>query len=203
MKFIRRKTLQKYVYLGRQKYFGGIAFIHINKCGGTSVEAALGIPQIHDTARQRIKKIGIDAWRRLYTFGIVRHPYGKVVSQYRYRARRRYPGMDDGRIPLNDWVLRAYGAKEKPYYDNRLMFAPCYEWLVGDDDEIAVGRIFKLETIDADWRVFQRETGKTVALPHKNKADGDGPHVESLSDEARRVIDAHFAADFAAFGYER
>ena len=36
-------------YLLRQRLGGRYVFIHINKCGGTSVEAALGIPvKIHD-----------------------------------------------------------------------------------------------------------------------------------------------------------
>ena len=46
----------------RKTIYGQFAFIHINKCGGTSIEAALNLPKTHDTAQQRRDKIGRDHW---------------------------------------------------------------------------------------------------------------------------------------------
>ena len=72
-------------FIEQQRETGTYAFIHINKCGGTSVEAALGIPKVHDTAQERREKLGVEAWDRLKNFSGVRDPYARVASLYRYR----------------------------------------------------------------------------------------------------------------------
>lgn len=78
-------------FLLRQRLTGEAIFIHINKCGGSSVEEALGIPvKIHDTAAARRRKIGARRWDRAFTFTLVRHPYSKVISHYSYRRKLRY-----------------------------------------------------------------------------------------------------------------
>ena len=60
---------QKHLYYRWQRRFGRVVFIHINKCGGTSIEAALGIPKkIHDTALRRREMIGLSDGRNALPF---------------------------------------------------------------------------------------------------------------------------------------
>lgn len=74
-------------YLIQQRFFSSFIFVHINKCGGTSIQRALGIPvKDHDTALERKRKIG-RRWDSLYKFSVIRHPYYRVESLDRYRGR--------------------------------------------------------------------------------------------------------------------
>lgn len=192
-------------YVERLKTGGSFCFIHINKCGGTSVEKALGLPLIHDTARQRIAKIGRARWDEMLSFALVRHPYAKVVSHYRYRVKTNQTGMGDGHIALGDWVLRTYGEKDPRYYDQPLMFQPCLDWLTDEAGEVAVQHILKLERIDEDWPAFSEMAfGRRVSLGQHNTTKPAGSSdAQALGAEAVALLDAHFARDFDHFGYAR
>lgn len=135
----------------RRAIYGQFAFIHINKCGGTSIEAALDLPKIHDTARQRRDKIGAARWERIPSFALVRNPYAKVASHYRYRVKRNHTGLGSDSIGLNEWVHQAYGEKNPEYYDNPLMFAPCIDWITDEAREVMVDLVVRIEEIDISW----------------------------------------------------
>lgn len=189
-------------YLLRQRLAGQYVFIHINKCGGTSVEAALQIPvKIHDTARLRRLKLGRRRWDAAYSFALIRHPYARVVSHYKYRVRTNQTGLGARPIELNAWVRAALGDKDPAYYDQPRMFAPCFDWVSDEGGRIIVEHVAKLEAIDVEWPVIQARVGSTAPLPLRN-VTRSGPGREALDDGARRLIQVHFVKDFEAFGYE-
>ena len=190
-------------YLRQQRRAGTFSFVHINKCGGTSVERALGLPKIHDTALERRDRIGADRWAQMFTFAVVRHPYDKVCSHYRYRIKTNQTGLGAAPIPLNDWVLRAYGEKDPAYYDQPLMFAPCIHWITDARGKIIVDHIAKLEEIDQDWPSIAARIGVAAALPKANATKPAGASRELLSEEVRALIDTLFDEDFTEFGYSK
>lgn len=189
-------------FLLRQRTSGRYVFIHINKCGGTSVERALGIPiKIHDTARRRRMKLGQRRWDEAYTFALVRHPYSRLISFYKYRARYNQTGMRDSGIALNDWIRAVLVEKDPAYHDVPRFFAPCHDWLSDRDGRIIVDRWAKLETIDAEWPEIRERIGETVDLPQRN-VSGPGPDWSALTDSSRETIRRLFRKDFEEFGYE-
>lgn len=189
------------MFLG-QRVHARYIFIHILKCGGTSVEAALNLPKTHDTAFIRRRRVGFRSWEQAFTFSVVRHPYSKVISHYRHRRRHDETGLRSTRISLNEWIRRSYGARDPEYYDEDRWFAPCKAWLSDENGNLIVDYIAKLETIKTDWEIIQRRIGREVVLPHQNKARRDAGNWDVLDAESLRIINARFRDDFAAFGYE-
>ena len=189
-------------YLLEQRLAGRYVFIHINKCGGTSVEAALGIPKLHDTARLRRLKIGRRRWEKAFTFALVRHPYSRLISFYKYRARYNQTGLRDERpLDLNAWIRATLADRDPAYYDQPRMFAPCFDWVSDRNGRVIVDYIAKLETIEEQWPVIQERIGEPGALPVRN-VSGNRSDREILDGEARRIIQESFRKDFEAFGYE-
>lgn len=200
-----RKWLRKQRFWFGQKYLDRYSFIHINKCGGTSVERFLGLPKHHDTAARRIARIGRGRWDRNYTFALIRHPYAKAVSHYRYRVKTNQTGLRDDGIELNAWIHRAYGAKDPRYYNRPLMFAPCFRWL-SVDGKIVVDDVVKLEEIDERWPDICRRIARPYRpLRQKNATSGTTTQeaLSLLDDESRAILNTHFAIDFAQFDYRR
>ncbi len=188
-----------------QRYHHNYSFIHINKCGGTSVEKFLGIPKVHDTAAHRIKMIGKERWDNRFTFALVRHPYSKVVSHYNYRVKKNKTNLKHSFLDLNDWVKFSYGAKDPEYYDKPLMFAPCYSWLVYNG-AIVVECIIKLEDIDRDWpKICENLKLYHKPLPKANRTSGNTIQAafDQLDDEAVSIIHNHFRDDFTEFKYDK
>ena len=192
------------VYLDDQKTSGRWAFIHINKCGGTSVERALRIPKFHHTARQRRDIVGSDRWGQMTTFTIVRHPYPRIRSLYKYRIKTGQTGMAERHIGLDDWIRAVFREQDPAYRDNPQMFLPARGWLTDETDTIIVDIIARLESIDADWAGIQSRIGTDVALPKENTTSGGGTATsDGLSPASRDIIAEVFAADFDTFGYAR
>ena len=189
-------------FIREQRRTGTFVFIHINKCGGTSVEQALGLPKIHDTARARRDKLGAERWAAMARFSIVRHPYDKVASHYKYRIKTDQTGLAGRPVDLNEWVRRAYGDRDPAFYDKPLMFAPCRDWLVDADGTLMVDHVAKLETIDADWPKIQALIGTDAALPHANATRHIARASDQLDTASRAIIAKRFAPDFEMFGYD-
>lgn len=203
------KTFRKYLRLQHfwvnQRYFDNYSFIHINKCGGTSVENYLGILKVHDTAADRIQAIGKDKWDSRYTFALVRNPYARVVSHFSYRTKTNQTNLQNKPITLNNWIERAYGSKDRDLYDNPLMFAPCCNWLKFDN-KIAVNHVIKLEEIDDEWKkVCKRLKRNYVPLQTKNATSTNSAlkAVELLTKQSIDIINRHFEEDFELFAYKQ
>lgn len=194
--------IRKRLYLQHQRLFGKWAFIHINKCGGTSVEHALGIPvQIHDTACQRRHILGHSKWNEIFSFATVRNPFAKVVSHYKYRMATNQTCLGENPIEFNEWIVRAYGEKDPAYFDKPLMFAPCVHWLQDESGHIIVDFVAKLENIDNDWSVICKHVGTRADLPKKNTT-GTVDYKSMYSAEARSIVERHFAIDLETFDYD-
>jgi len=189
-------------YIRKLRRTGSVCFIHINKCGGTSVEKALNIPKIHDTALERIDKIGRARWDELFTFTIVRNPYERIASQYRYRVKTNQTNLGNRPLSLNEWIVETLGKRNGEFYDHPLMFAPCVDWITDSGGHILVDQILQLETLAADWEELKRRSGVTLDLHHENRTlTTRETSIEELNDTALDIVSNHFAADFEAFGY--
>lgn len=182
----------------KKKKYGKFLFIHINKCGGTSIEKALGIPiKIHETALQLRKRLGDEPWSRMFKFALVRNPYDKVCSHYRYRVKTGQTGLKFMRLSLNDWVYEAYGEKNPIYYDNELMFKPCFDWLVDENGGILIDEVYKLESINDSWPYIMNRCGVNATLPKANQTSvSDGSGRNDLNCTSVEIINKLFKSDF-------
>lgn len=198
----RNRVLMCYATM-RQKYFDKFVFIHINKCGGTSIERALGIPVLnHDTAMYRLKKIGKKRWDACWKFAFVRNPFDKVVSHYEYRRLTNQTDMGTCPISFDEWVELAYADKNTRYYDKQKMFMPQKEWITNEEDEIIVDFVGRFESIRKDFQVVCEALDLNTTLPHV-KSTRRRQHFRSYySQRSRAIIENHFRVDLEQFGYE-
>lgn len=199
----------KHVYwklhnLKRNLYYRHVAnfvFIHINKCGGSSIEVALNIPFEHKTATQYIGEIGERRWNNIFRFSFVRNPWDRVVSHYHYRVMTNQTNMGDNIISFNEWVLQAYREENPAFYDQPQMFMPQSNWISDPDGRIIVDFVGRFENIQADFAHVASKIGNKVrALPH-HKASKRGGYQQYYSDESRNIVEERFSKDIENFGY--
>ena len=103
MRKLIRKMKPK-VYRLRHQFVDKFVFIHINKTGGSSVERALKIPFGHETALEKIARMGRTQWDRRFSFTVIRNPWDKVVSHYHFRVQTNQTNLADNPIQFNEWV---------------------------------------------------------------------------------------------------
>jgi hypothetical protein len=176
------------------------AFVHINKCGGSSVEIALGIQKDHASARTMRNAMGDDEWARRFTFSLVRNPFDRVVSIYYYRVRARIAGLEDRHVNINQWIAKVWDDRDPAYLDDALLLGPAEDWLC-EDGALMVDFVGKLETLDEDWKVVTDRLGIDKSLERVNR-NARPPYRDVLDTTARAVIEKSFRADFERYGYD-
>ena len=181
------------------------AFIHINKCGGSSIERVLNLPTFHDTALQRRALIGSQRWNEIYKFAVVRHPYSKVLSHFHYRVKTNQTRLNDLEMSVEDWIELTYGMRDIRFYDKPLMFAPCADWITDRNNRILVDEVFQLETLGDSWIKLCGKLGVgPVALDQEKRTHGFTREtaLQQLSESSVAIIQDRFQVDFEMFNYE-
>lgn len=183
---------------------GNFIFIHINKTAGSSIKTAIGLTKKnHLTAKEIIDTHGVGqvVFRNTYKFTVVRNPWDRVVSQYKYRIKTNQCNMRDQPIPFKDWVIKVYGKDKDPYYySNPKMFLPQVEWLKDYNDEIKINKIVRFENLNKEFATVLKDIGINGELPHYNKTK-KVDYRESYDEETKSIIEDWFKEDIVQFGY--
>ena len=181
---------------------GTFVFIHINKTAGSSIASALGLPQRHRTVCEVIQLIGADAWSDAYTFSVVRNPWDKVFSHFKYRVQRNLHDLATDKIDFNDWVHMTYGSEKHPlYYNNPRAFQPQVDWLSDPAGNIALDTIIRFENLTEDFARVAHHLGVDNILPHLKRSTTMGDYRQAYRPDAHDDVARWFEKDIAMFGY--
>ncbi len=178
-------------------------FIHIPKTAGTSMTKIFGEAfQKHNTAKEVIEIIGKKKWNNAYKFAVVRNPWDKVYSWYKFRVKLNQSKMRSKPISFKDWVACTYGEPKNPYYYYRAKpFMPHVDWLKNDEDIIDMDRIIRFENLQEDFKLVANELGISHELPHINKTAKTN-YRDFYDEPTKKIIDKWFQEDIELFGFE-
>jgi hypothetical protein len=205
-------------------------FVHIPKCGGTSIEDIIwpaakdrteadlwmgfkskyhnkyqtgGLQ--HLLAAQIQAEVGKDVFQRYYKFAIIRNPWDKVISQFAYMKKRQdlrdYIGMSE-----ND-SLRTYLTLIQQH--SHVQWEQQYKFITDESGVLMVDFVGRFEAFEKDVnRILNTlKIGRNcldsgiVQIPHKNK--GNRSHYTSYyDDETRDMVHQLFREDIVRFGYQ-
>jgi hypothetical protein len=185
-----------------QRYLEDYVFIHINKCGGTSIERALSIPFLnHDTALERRRKLGDTKWRERFKFSVVRNPYHRIASLFFYRHRSQEIAPDDAAERFSHWLLAleasmANGTATK-------FERPQWDWISDDRDKVMVDHICRLESLSDDLEIVAERLGRPIPVARINKGHGKSDYELLYCARSRQIVESLYAADFERLGYDR
>ena len=185
----------------REKYLRPHVFIHINKTGGSSVEAALKLPFEHKTALEKKAELGPRLWRRKYKFAFVRNPWDKVVSHYHYRVQTDQTGLGDRSLRFDDWVRAAYRDRDPRYYDKPKMFMPQWEWIADREGRSMVDFVGRFESLPEDFAILCGHLRVRAQLPHLKASKRDA-YTAYYQPETSNIIGDAFEQDVEHFGYD-
>ena len=212
-------------------------FVHIPKCGGTSVTYHLtnlvqwndieigttifgkallpafrerfGLTK-HSPAAAIRRVVGKELWTSYTTFAVVRNPFARAVSTFRYLQRlAAHPHAPKHLKPavgvlgsLDDFVCSDYWMTEG--FDG--MHRP-QSYFVTDrktGERLIVDRVLKLEAIADDCSALNGLLGVEglvdTRLPERNRAPEDSDEL-SLSGRVVEAIIARYRRDFEMFDY--
>ncbi len=184
-----------------KRHIPNIIFIHINKTGGTSIEKALRLPlKNHLTAKEIIGLVGINKWDSSYKFASVRNPWGKIVSQYKYRIKTNQTRLSERNINFKQWLKKCFIEKDINYYDNPKLFLPQVEWLKDYENIIKIDKILRFEKLNSDFKSLALSMNLDKELPVLNQTIKTD-YKTFYDDETREMIASHYHEDIELFKY--
>ena len=175
-------------------------FIHINKCGGTTIDTLFaGRFDGHKKAFE-YKQSTPNIFDNYFKFTFVRNPWDRVVSFYHYQIKRNwdfYPFNETISFDnfVKNWLRHMRG-------QTSLATHPCYAWISDKDDNLLVDFIGRFENFQEDFNVVCDKIGiAKKQLPHQNKSKHKH-YTEYYDDETKQIVAEKYAKDIEYFGYK-
>jgi len=169
-----------------------IIFIHIPKCGGTTIDNLLDIIDYsnqHDTLLQLKSKLDPEIFNTFKKIAIVRNPYTQVLSEYVFRSKHnlRTP------ITFKEYIMKGSeyltGTQSSYLYNER-------------GNLYTIDTIYKSENISACINDLNLITGKSGYL-HLNKSTYDKSPKQYYTPELKEIVYNKYEEDFLNFNYEK
>lgn len=197
-------------------------FIHIPKCGGTSVEAALaklllgkefrewsiaeseeyllprpGVSYQHSKLTD-FSNAGIDV-STYFKFAFVRNPWDLVISEIFYF--KKYEKRTFNQATIRESILHLLQRK-KPLWGHD--FKPQTDYLTDDSGQPAMDFVGRFERLEEDFRDVCEKMGLPVLkLPHLLATrDGRSHYSEYYDDETRGLVYERYRKDIETYGFE-
>lgn len=196
-------------------------FVHIPKCGGTSIEDMLW-PEPRKTedlwmgfvdkynnkyqtgglqhllARQIREEVGADVFEDYYKFSFVRDPWDRMVSQFEY-TRCRKDLMKFIGLKARDGFKRYLDLIQERKH---VQWEKQAEFVTDEDGKIIVDFVGRLEDIASGMATVYKELGlDMIDVPHSKKSRRRSC-VDYYDDESRDLVSRLYKEDIELFGYE-
>jgi len=195
-------------------------FIHVPKCGGTSIETLLGsncemiegwdqnnklwIQHCTILQLKQIYKIKVDEY---FTFTFIRNPWDRAVSDYMHFTRPNSPFKHITKgSSLKDYLLCRNGYETINHLHNQRgrgdHFRSQYDYILDENQKPIINYIGRFENLQEDFNIVCDKTGMPrQLLPHKNKSNHKH-YTEYYDDETRKIVAEKYAKDIEYFGYK-
>jgi|SaaInlStandDraft_1057018.scaffolds.fasta_scaffold04729_2 chondroitin 4-sulfotransferase 11 len=199
---ISKKSMRKITLPLRalhQRYFEDYIFIHINKCGGTSMERALGMPFInHRTAQEHRNALGKKIWSKRYKFALVRDPYDRIGSLFFYRHKNLT--LHEAKQYFPYWLENVAEINEKKVAGPKL--SPQTSWITDSNGNTIIDQWFKLEELDKELEELEFRLNKKLNVSVLNKKKNKINYMELYNNQTDSILKEAFSDDFDTFGYK-
>jgi len=207
----------------------GTIFVHVPKCGGTSIEQAFladlglawearapllmgpnddpgrGPPRLgHLTAEEYVAlgHVTAELFARYFSFALVRDPVARAVSLFNYLPQAR--SLDQFLLlwlPRQFRVAEAYATPGRAY--------PRHYWFVRPQAEFVdtgatppLDAVIRLEELAERLPEIRARSGLVSPVGQARRSVAKA-RADELEPVHLRMIDRLYAGDFARFGYER
>jgi hypothetical protein len=194
-------------------------FVHIPKCGGSSIEAVLWpgprtaedlwmgfVSQYnnkyqtgglqHLCAHQIRQEVGEDAFSSYFKFAVVRNPWDKAVSQYVYMRERPDLRSLVGMEPNDEFKTYLQLIRKRLH----VQWQPQHEFILDASGNLLVDSVARYEHLERDASKIFAVLGVPAHLPRVNVSERL-PTERYYDREAADMIADMYAYDVRLLGY--
>lgn len=179
-------------------------FIHIPKCGGTSITHQVFGQRVGHFTASEIKNKMQNKFNEYYSFSVTRHPLDRLYSAYTFVKN---DGGQHGAVKN----IEDFQAKEFRSFDSfvqewlvfntnkNILFKPQYLYLCNSNHEILVNQYFKIENKKEIENVLRNKLNKNIVIKHLNKTLPKKSY--SISASTIQLVEEIYKLDYELFSY--
>ena len=185
----------------------GVLFIHVPKCGGSSIERQIGILHGHRSAMY-FRHADPELFARLCKVALVRNPYDRLVSGFHWMKNHTNGKRDRA------WVRDTLGgiadfaaflqALEDRDFRNRILrwvhFVPQWYYLCDRNGRVLVDHVGRLEEFETFAGMLGDRIGRTIANKQARKSER-GDYHSYFTEGSAAIVRDMYQRDFDIFGY--
>jgi len=197
---------RRYVYWKKNKCI----FIHVPKVAGTSINHAIYGRTLGHYSALEIKSKFPKLFSDSFTFSLVRNPWDRLLSAYRFakQGRTETMGMKNSgqyQIPAFDsfesFVLEWLVNQNVDELD--FVFQTQSRFLVGENGKLLPDYIGKLEDMEKDITNIETKLNRTLNISHANKTSVSSNYRDAYkTQEMIDIVGSLYSKDIELFGYE-
>lgn len=202
-----------------------LMFIHIPKTAGISIQKWMKMKyrKLHERIHLPIDQI--DNYENYFTFTVIRNPYDRAFSAYKYRGQvlenHKLLGIKDCFHELNDWHkgfafwVKNYfhipwkhfnkGGKPLTLYSPQgtgmlIVHLPQLDWIT-IQNKIVVNKILYFETLDEDIKSLNQYNNNPVPKKNKSLYQLKNSYKDYYDTKSKKIIERHYEKDLDTFKY--
>jgi len=199
-----------------------IFFVHINKNAGSSMGLSIGIrveggPRkiFHMTAYQMKLLYGDKIFDDTYKFTVIRNPYDRFLSMYKFRKRTKQTGFNKTTPSLEDFFYEGFVGKSAKYrwginggqHGEEWMFMNQYDWICNplNKEEIIIDRILSFENLQDDFDSMADFLKQPrIILPNSNSSNKKEKYLDFFKNPTFvSDFNQYYNRDFEFFKYDK
>ena len=188
-------------------------FIHIPRCGGTSIEMALCGQDWHTVDKTTKHLIGSTAkkiyepyWDNYFKFSFVRNPWARTASLQKF-SHFYGVSIQKGKVNFGKYFDKFYpleiDRRSKSHKDS---FKPIENAIYLNTLNVKLDFIGRFENLQQDFNTVCDQLGiPHQQLPHSEKSfkkNYNKHYTEYYDDETREIVAEKYARDIEYFGYK-
>ena len=128
-----------------------------------------------------------------FKFGIVRNPWARIVSEYKFNVA--HTGVSFADFLLKDFPPPGLS-------DRRRHVEPQWKFLCDAQRKIIVNRVIRFENLLQEvGDVFRRIFNEQIALPHDNSSKDKRDYRAFYNDKTFAFVESFYRDDIEMFGY--
>jgi hypothetical protein len=190
----------------------GIVFIHVPKAAGTSINQALYGRFMGHARAVDIERWGSARLRALPRFAVVRNPWDRLLSAYRFA--RRGSGIGEqvaGMHKPAQYHVPEFGTFERfveewlaPRDPGRLdgVFQPQSNYVHGQAGQLLVDHLGKFEDLEPTFDYISGRIGTVGRIARTNRSGDEVDYRQFYTSRTAKLVEQIYRMDVDAFGYE-
>lgn len=155
----------------------------------------------HTNAREIKNALGPKTWNKLFTFSIVRNPWERFLSLYKFRV---VTNDLDKKINFKSYVLSlknpTYRSRNSPFFSSHYHMSMS-DFLMDGSDNLLVNKIFFFEDRQEMELHFKKRFSINLTGVYKEKLSEEKSYRKHYDDESAYVIEEFYFDDIKNFNY--